>query len=301
MAISKRHHYLPEFFIKGFTNDAGLIWVYDKIEDRILDKPLSPKSIFYQWNRNTLEVGGHQSDIIEQAYSYVDNRTAKYLYECRTEMDLDKVETMEHFGYIILFMIFNFWRVPQNDNQNELLMKFYSETKLDWESLLKLNALDISSIEKTKIAKTFIPIEIMREATKFNTGGKIQFKIIDFKSPVFLLSDNPVLLPKIPVDITDFSTSLIFPISRERIICFLEEPKYNLGIEFIKTADLLLMHQANRYIGFHSKEGLDNFVSGYRHFRKIGDHADIVKRDFFQSIKLSARSATNNLVQQDNG
>lgn len=42
MAKSKRHHYIPQFFLRGFTNEAGEYFIYDKIKDEIRkSKPIN--------------------------------------------------------------------------------------------------------------------------------------------------------------------------------------------------------------------------------------------------------------------
>ena len=48
-SISKRHHYIPVFFLKQFANKDGKLWVYNKVMDRIERKPKAPKSIFFEW------------------------------------------------------------------------------------------------------------------------------------------------------------------------------------------------------------------------------------------------------------
>jgi len=32
---SKKHHYLPRYYLKGFTDEVGKFFVYDKAEDRV--------------------------------------------------------------------------------------------------------------------------------------------------------------------------------------------------------------------------------------------------------------------------
>jgi hypothetical protein len=51
---SSRHHYMPKFLIEGFKNTKGTLFVYDKKHNKIIDKGKSPKSIFYEWDRNTI-------------------------------------------------------------------------------------------------------------------------------------------------------------------------------------------------------------------------------------------------------
>ena len=125
---------------------------------------------------------------------------------------------------------------------------------------------------------------ILRDSIKFKEQGKQRFKIIDYKAPVFLISDNPVLLPKIPHDINDFSNSLIFPISKNRVLVMLKEGRYRFDENAIKMTNFLLMCQADRFIGFHDKKMLHDFVIGYRQFKKIGSYTEVVKQRLFAKI-----------------
>lgn len=44
--ITKRHHYLPEFYIKGFLNSNGKVFVYDKHKKAFNPNEQSPKQFF---------------------------------------------------------------------------------------------------------------------------------------------------------------------------------------------------------------------------------------------------------------
>ena len=76
MQESKRHHYVPQFLIKQFSNEDNLVFVYDKVNDRIVKTPRSTKSIFFEYHRNTIKIDGQTNDLIEQLYSSIDNDIA---------------------------------------------------------------------------------------------------------------------------------------------------------------------------------------------------------------------------------
>ena len=43
MQMTKRQHYLPQFYLDNFTNSSGKLWVYDRLEGRIFAS--SPRDI----------------------------------------------------------------------------------------------------------------------------------------------------------------------------------------------------------------------------------------------------------------
>ena len=67
--LSHRHHYIPEFFIKGFINPSKQMWVYNKITDRISPKQYYPRSIFFKNGGNTISVNNKDIDIIQNPIS----------------------------------------------------------------------------------------------------------------------------------------------------------------------------------------------------------------------------------------
>ena len=66
--LSKRHHYIPKFLIKNFSDSDEMLWVYNKTEKRIKKNRQSPKAIFFELGRNLFDVNGEQVDNIEKMY-----------------------------------------------------------------------------------------------------------------------------------------------------------------------------------------------------------------------------------------
>jgi hypothetical protein len=287
MSISVKDHYLPEFFISGFTDDNGIFWVYDKIENRIISKPQTKAMRFYEKKRNTITVESKETDIIEKLYQKIEDLVKNSIIDSRTEENLDKVENFKNVGLILIFIIYTYWRIPKNDTLNEKLLRFYQNNKKDWDSFLKLSFMNNISIDdRIKIAKTYIPVEIIKEAIKIKTNGEKQnYKIVDFKSPVFLISDNPVIFSKNPVEYVDFQKTLIFPICKSRIFALLENTNFTFDEESIKLINLLLIYQAERYVGFHDRKTLENIVESFNHFKNIEQEIiNEIKKQLFERI-----------------
>jgi Protein of unknown function (DUF4238) len=74
--ISWRHHYLPKFYIKNFFKEDK-IWVFNKYKNEIEKKPSSPKAIFFETDRNILEIDGQTTDFLETLYGKFDDMLAK--------------------------------------------------------------------------------------------------------------------------------------------------------------------------------------------------------------------------------
>ena len=115
MKQSVNHHYIPIFFQKGFCDENGLIYVYDKKLDKIYP-PSIPDRRFYKKNLNNAI---HENKIIasseESVYGPIDkfgNIIVKKFIKNKTLTDslsdFDKVDLLN-------FMINLFWRTPTSD------------------------------------------------------------------------------------------------------------------------------------------------------------------------------------------
>ena len=69
---SKRHHYLPRHYLRGFTNSEGIYFVYDKEEKNIFVG--SPDNTFFENNLNIATFPkGDSSDFLEDMYTEIEN------------------------------------------------------------------------------------------------------------------------------------------------------------------------------------------------------------------------------------
>ena len=60
---SRKHHYLPRYYLKGFADEKNSFFVYDKTNDNIFKS--SPNSIFFENNLNTVSIkNGQTSDFL---------------------------------------------------------------------------------------------------------------------------------------------------------------------------------------------------------------------------------------------
>lgn len=286
--MSTTHHYLPVFFIKGFTDDKGLIWVYDKSTDRITTKPKVPKSIFFEVKGNTIrDKDNRESDIIEKSYSYIENKLAKHFIKCRTEKNLDKIEDIEHIAYLSMFMVIMFWRTNSDHKLFQKVLQDYKLSKADWDYLSGISKSKLITEEDVvKISKLFVPFEIFMEANKIGVeGSKIRAKVVDFKVPLFVISDNPILFRRFPLNMNDFYRYAIFPISKDRALVFLEYENYEIDLNSIKIINLNLLYQAKRYVAFYDREGLEEYVKAYRELAKSPSvNIDSINQVLFERI-----------------
>lgn len=117
---STRHHYIPQFLINGFAHEKGL-YVYDKQRDIILKNKRPSKSIFFENDRNTMDLPANKATtIIEDLfYREIDNNFSKVIIRYQN-VDLKEIKyTYEETSAILFFKISLFWRIPRTDKTAE--------------------------------------------------------------------------------------------------------------------------------------------------------------------------------------
>ena len=121
MNKSRRHHYVPEFITKHFSNDNGQIYVYDKILDKIYES--NSKNLFVEKDRNTfINLQGNEGDEIEKIYSSMDSIFGGVLSEITKSNNI----TSSNFKILLLLAYISKWRVPQYDESFQNAKKIFS-------------------------------------------------------------------------------------------------------------------------------------------------------------------------------
>lgn len=207
--ISSRHHYLPKFLIKGFVNNDEEVFVYDKTKQKILGKTFPPKSIFWEKDRNTLEFDTGKSSIIEEdTYAKIDNIGNEAVSFLKT-VDLSKSEISIEYIYKLQIFILNlFWRIPSTDNLFDVIFEIIN-------SNIPPEIKQRDSIKKHQ--RTYMFIHTLKRTIENLKNGKYRYKLIEFGSDKFVLSDSPTLYKRSPNNFDDLdNSSFIFPISSTR-------------------------------------------------------------------------------------
>ncbi len=119
---SSWHHYIPEFLIKGFTNEVGRVFLYDPERDQILIKERPTKSVFWEKDRNTIKIGEFKTSIIEEStYQPIDNRGSEAVNFLRNVNLKDGEIPISHVYNLDIFLLNLFWRIPKSDKVYDLI------------------------------------------------------------------------------------------------------------------------------------------------------------------------------------
>ena len=117
MSFTKRHHFIPVFYLKHFTNDDGLFYIYDvhKGEFKNRGRKFAPSTHFYEHFGNTTYFGNNSSDFIEHSYTKFDNKVADiYKKIANKSIDGEYILTPYEWTMLQYFINILYWRNPSN-------------------------------------------------------------------------------------------------------------------------------------------------------------------------------------------
>jgi hypothetical protein len=274
---SHRHHYIPEFLIKNFANENGQVHVYDKHTGRIAKRQQSPKSIFFEHDRNTILSHGKKLDDLEQLYAALDSMFAADLTSVLTTRRF----TPENIVSIILLAANLKWRVPARDEEfNTLKEEDIPELQM------KVTILDenrqhlqgaVEYLQTTDVFKQLkrvmlgvLPL-MQDEETKLAIHNDSFIYSQSSQLPPALISDCPII-EKPNADYTKLE-NFIFPLSsNETFIYKTNSGKDIKSSDFFRQKDLAVFHAATRYVACQSRDHLENIATQYQGLKQLNQH-----------------------------
>lgn len=138
MREARKHHYVPVFYQKHFTNENGLVFVYDRVRQSYQE--LHPRSICFQTDLySTKPTDGRPRDrrLETQILSDIDGKSAAAIRESAA-LHYPRGETLAQMA---VFAALQYLRVPTNDT---LMRAIYSEGAND------LTEVAFSSVERAE-------------------------------------------------------------------------------------------------------------------------------------------------------
>ncbi len=223
MTKSERHHYIPEFIIKGFANSEGKVAVFNKEKMRMESRMRSPKQVFFEWNRNTFKIENELTDFVEKLYGGVENRFAPVYNRIIKDFTNYELTPLDMF-HVIHYIGVLYASLPINDYE---MAEFIKDSKKE-DFLLKIMDRETNKessnsdkfFERFKSEPAFVQsIKIMKaivDYLKNNTSASIEnWKTYHSSNDVELhvIGDNPVILRDSNVS-SMYDSELIFPLSK---------------------------------------------------------------------------------------
>ncbi len=115
---SKKHHYIPRYFINGFADDNNLLYIYDKQRDTVKKNKIGSGGIFYEEYRNSMDLGDdNYISIFEDIYCFFDNELPAVIRLLKSDIDSIKQNTVnEIIAHMNAFILDLFLRNKNSDD-----------------------------------------------------------------------------------------------------------------------------------------------------------------------------------------
>ena len=289
MKESERHHFIPEFFIKAFTNDNGKIFVHNKQFGKTDKISKSPKQIFFEWNRNTFKIDDYETDFLEKVYNLGESK-----FSVTHRKLIEKFEPVEITAYDILhltlFIAEIYWRVPSQDSIASQIFQNFEEQKLLFKIKNKTTGenIPIGKLKRLITSKGFIgsmkKIKGLQEYLHSSKNINIKnWRIYSLpkEAPRFkIICDNPVIKRNESEDLLD--SELIFPLSRGKTVFHTKGKKLKeIPADNKILIDILLFLQSEKYVASADYDYLVS-ISEISQFYNTPEKVKILKEQIFQ-------------------
>lgn len=271
MSIPSKHHYIPQFFIRGFAGADKWYHCYDKQTARI--NPISSsKGMFYEKDRYTITAGTVTDNSIEKVVykHYDDNLHPTHIKELQSKPVTPDLLTKEYVRTLIDFALVLYWRIPESD---KLYEKVFNEGGF---RLVKSEQDEVG----TEFFEYYRKSEFMKKGHKafMNADTVAQYEVMGLKTEInygineltgtndyFVLGDYPLIYPSEPVKITDLLTQPHYmPISSKRIYRTTPENILNYDTTDVLTINAVTIHQSTRYSCCANKAALEESIKLYK-------------------------------------
>ena len=111
--VSKKQHYLPQFYLKHWANENDLVWVYFKNKEPFLFnvKNIGAENYLYSIEKN---------DFLEQWLAQIDGDLSTVFYEVQDQISLDEKTIIKLKAFLIILMSRN----PKTKDISGKIMEF---------------------------------------------------------------------------------------------------------------------------------------------------------------------------------
>jgi hypothetical protein len=284
---SWRHHYLPVFYLKGFTNPRNKFKIYDVEQNRFIKngKDFPPESYFFKKNGNTLAFNGELNDILEtDFYSIFDSKISRLLnkinsasHTSRYNVSENDMPTLNHFVSLM------YWRLPHQKNELEELIRVNNLNTLGLSIKIKDGendpVLENEFKKNTEFIKGYKFYNSLMDSIR-GVNCRTPFTILESTDKLpFICSDNPVIYEKQNPKV--FEDDYLFPLSGNRL--FIKgNRRSNFDLYLRTMVDTLVFKQAKKNVCCTNEKSIEIMNE---HFEKSNLSIEELKFEIFKKIK----------------
>ena len=183
MSSPKRHHYVPQFYLRRFSDDGRSIRLLHKPSDRIIERASIKGQCaidnFHGWH----ELAESSIATIEGACAATIDRVVRQgIIPLRSNTD---------YGHLLLFVALQSMRTQQSADVNNALVDRFA--KLMIQGRREFEGVDLSKIKVEETYPVAMPMAVALEAHQILATLEMSL-LTTVSDRGFLTSDNPVIL-----------------------------------------------------------------------------------------------------------
>jgi len=275
---SKKHHYLPRYYLKGFTDSRNYFFVYDKQKDRILPNALTPNTFFFENNLNTVTLPGRGlSDFLENFYIDIEKQFWGLLDTIRNSNSKTTIQLFDMM-HLFLFLLFLHWRLPSNIGYvEELSKKFFVANNKDL-NYFSLKSRSGESVQKEvveklknspafkKTSKLIIPFAPFYDSRWGERLKNWRFLYTGDENNWHIVGDNPIITKgNSDHDPVNCLKEFVFPVSGKLLLVNISKPiSKDFSPELVLQFNISIIERAQRFVACQNKDFLEALIKFYK-------------------------------------
>ena len=255
MNQSWRHHYIPQFYLNGFTSKDGKFKIYDIQKKDFIKKgkDFPPESYFFEKDGNTMITDNGSTVFIEESFQRKETKAAEVFNRINKSSSIERYNVNDDDIAILKYFIgIMYWRNPTNDDEikNIIDRKKLKELGLIFKNKNNETVDDTEFEEKLKkdvnffkFMKLYLSSFLYPEL--FNCNTPVHIKTIPDGLPS-ICSDNPIICRN-PDSFRVYTDDFIFPLTPTKLL-IRGEKIIDCTIAVKIYIDLLTYKQAKKYV-----------------------------------------------------
>jgi len=285
--LSSRHHYIPQFYIKGFTDSQELLYVYKKTRDCI-ERNKGAKGVFYKKDPNTIIHNCEHISIIEDyTFSKTDDSLAKMFAPIGVLPNDGSLMNDTNRAVVKAMIVELFWRNPAND---PIYNEMHGRATVNFRNVATGEMYQDSRREEQykkdpmfkMIGRAGMSVKALQDIGAKKLSGWGFSKFWTFEKPVFVISDYPILFRKPPESHQDlFAGELYLPITHSRLYATHQFEGTHLTESDTPILNALLIAQSSEMVCSPSLQLLENAINCYKKIKQtemLAYHTDRIFR-----------------------
>jgi hypothetical protein len=260
--------------LRGFTAKNGKLQVFDKETLKFKKDQQTPKTVLFEKHRNTVDLKGVQTDLIERLYSSLETPFGNFFHHVRKGISQQELISKEGIYLLKLFVAVQFWRLPLLDDfakksiQKLDLNKFGSQITINGAPLGEVE--EISRLLRTDkgfrhfFRSFYLPLltfDLRVHERDFSCWRLHTVATKEGDWDNFVTGDNPFIVEDI-AEMFTFNSKIMLPISKTQLVTYSPNRGNHLDFPAIFSTKLAMVmnSQSQKYLVGANREYMEKVI-----------------------------------------